>query len=334
MRLAHVGELSLVQWIRKEVPRKNKNLIIGIGDDAAAFRPPPGRVLLFTADTMAEGVHFRLDWTTPYQLGWKIVSINVSDIYAMGGVPLYAAFELTAPKKMEDKFIKRLFAGILDALGLYGAVLSGGNVSESRSGLVLSMSVIGACSKPVARKGARPGHGVYVTGPLGESACGLRLLKLIKKPIEIEKGKKTNKPLKWEVMAPLVRRHLMPLAKLPPKQASAMIDISDGLFLDLSRLCKESGVGVKIYEARIPISPELAKASHALGLDALALATGGGEDYQLLYTAPMGATAPQEAGGTFIGEVLKKGLYLLKKDGSMKEFKALGYTHFAHKGQT
>jgi len=340
MRLARLGELSLIEWVRGRVSYKDKkNLIAGIGDDAAAFRPPRGKIILLTADTMAEGVHFSLDWTAPYQLGWKLVSINVSDIYAMGGGPLWAAFELTAPKDTEEKFIKRLFEGILDALRLYGASLVGGNVSDTKGGLVLSMSVVGQVmgrkGRPVMRKGAKTGEGVYVTGPLGDSACGLKLLKMINRPVEIEKNKKINRPLEWEIMRPLLQRHLMPVLKRPPRNAgasiSAMIDISDGLFLDLTRLCKESGVGVKIYEYKIPISREMKKAAEDLGLDPLALAGGGGEDYELLYTAPK-ATAPR--GGILIGEVIKKGRYLAGKNGKTREMRPTGYTHFGSEGKT
>jgi len=337
MRLAELGELSLVERIRRRASSRKKNIIVNIGDDAAAFRPAPGRIMLLTADTMAEDVHFSLRWATPYQLGWKLVSINVSDIYAMGGEPLYAAFELTANKNTEEKFIDRLFDGILDALKAYGGALVGGNVSGTKNGLVLSMSlvgqVMGQTDRPVMRKGAKPGHGVYVTGPLGDSACGLKLLRMIKRPVEIEKGKKINRPLKWEIMGPLLERHLMPRVKQPPRDASAiisaMIDISDGLFLDLARLCKESGVGVKIYEDKIPLSRELKKAAEALGLDPLALAAGGGEDYELLFTAPK----DRARGGILIGECTRKGRYLVGKDGT-REMESTGYKHFGSERKT
>lgn len=329
MNLQELGEPALLDWIRKRVKQDRKGLIAGIGDDAAAFAPPPGECLLLTADTMAEGVHFKLDYFTPYQLGYKLASINVSDIYAMNGKPLYAVFELTAPKEMQFDFIKRIFDGIIDALDSYKATLVGGNVSGSRSGLVLSMTVAGSAKKIVRRKGARPGDGVFVTGTLGEGACGMRLLQSIGKPVEIEKGKKTSKPLPWNIMGPLVKRHLMPGAKRPPKNATAMIDISDGLFIDLLRLCNESAVGVKIDEDKIPMSPELKKACRELKWDPLQFATGGGEDYELLYTAPAG----QGGEGFLIGKVTSSGHYLVVTDGKEKTLRAEGYTHF-HNGKT
>lgn len=327
--LSNLGELALISWIRKKAGIPGKGLVLGIGDDAAAFAPGKAckEKFLYTSDMMLEGVHFDLRYTTAYQLGFKLVSVNASDIYAMGGAPRYALMELAAPPGGTGaSFIRRLFEGVFDALRLYGMELAGGDVSASKAGLVLGMSVIGRARRIIRRSGARVGDGVYVTGPLGEAACGLKLLQRIKKPVEIERGRKWLKgPLSWPVMEPLLKRHLMPVAKKPPAAATAMIDISDGLFLDLWRLCKESGVGVRIYEGLIPISGQMKEAARKLVLSPLELAAKGGEDYELLFTAPMGG----KHAGIRIGEITKAGCRIASPAGRLKKFGAEGYTHFA-----
>ncbi|MDA8168494.1 MAG: thiamine-phosphate kinase [Nitrospiraceae bacterium] len=328
--LRDLGELALLEKIRERASSgKRRGLVLGVGDDAAVFRAGRGEnLLLATADMMLEGVHFDLSYTTPYQLGFKLVSVNCSDIYAMGARPAFALFELGAPGGTPSRFIDRLFDGLFDALAHYGAVLAGGDVSASKNGLALDMTVIGEAGKKfVGRKGAKKGDGVYVTGPLGDSACGLLLLRKIGRPVEIEKDKKAIKtPFKWDIIAPLLRRHLMPEArKNPPENATAMIDVSDGLLIDLSRLCKESAIGVKIYEQRIPVSSGMRETARLMGVDPMRLALEGGEDYELLYTAPMG-----RGRGILIGEVTEKnsGRRIVTSGGSVREFKTAGYQHF------
>ncbi len=346
MRLRQLGEQALLDWIRKRAGRAELRaagggrgpLLAGIGDDAAVFRIGAGKrkKALATSDMMLEGVHFDLRLQTPYQLGFKLVSVNVSDIYAMGGWPRLAFFEIGAPSETPVEFVKQIFEGVFDALGLYKSQLAGGDVCASRSGLVLNMSVIGEGENIVRRSGARVGDGLYVTGPLGDSACGLALLREIGRPVPIEKTYKArhtekkgvpappNKPLPWDVMRPLLERHLMPRLERPPKKATAMMDISDGLLIDAIRLCKESSVGVRIYEASIPVSPQMRRAAQTLGIDALALAKAGGEDYELLYAAP-----GRKAGGVLIGEIIESGYYMAGPSGVSKRFRAGGYEHFS-----
>ncbi len=366
MRLKELGEQALLDWIRKRAGRNGaKGLLLGIGDDAAVFRVGTGKTgtktkTLATSDMMLEGVHFDLRYQTPYQLGFKLASVNVSDIYAMGGRPRFAFFELGAPSETPVEFIKQVFEGVFDALGFYKAQLAGGDLSASRSGLVLNMSMIGEGENIIKRSGARPGDGLYVTGPLGDSACGLALMRKIGRPVQLGKiknnkmvpiGKKgkpvrtgrkdrIDRPLPWEVMRPLLERHLMPVAKRAPKtkKASAMMDISDGLLIDVIRLCKESSVGVRIYEAGIPVSDELRQAAGVLGLDALALAKTGGEDYELLYTIPRKrkqaapsekAAAGRKSDGILIGEIIEAGYCIEGESGAIKKFRAGGYEHFS-----
>jgi thiamine-monophosphate kinase len=336
--LGEIGELPLLDWVRKKFASRKAGLLLGIGDDAAALRAPAGE-LLYTSDLMCEGVHFDLRYWTPCQLGFKLVSVNASDIYAMGGAgPVCATFELAAPAQTKWGFIEKLYEGVGGALALYGAALAGGDVSASKSGLVLGMSMIGkAGARVVSRAGARTGDGIFVTGPLGEAACGMELLKRTGHPVNIENGKKIEVEIKvkgarvdLDTALPLLRRHLMPRAKRPPRvsgkvPASAMLDVSDGLLIDLYRLCKESGKGAIIYERAIPITRTMRKASALLGLDPLRLALGGGEDYELLYTARKGGR-----GDFLIGEITAaRGIYIEGPEGRRKKIeKPPGYEHF------
>lgn len=354
MKLSQIGELSLLKGIRQRFHVRSKDIIVGIGDDTAVISPQ-NKNLLITTDMMVEGVHFDLGFVTPYQLGFKLVSVNVSDIYAMGGRPRHLLLDIAVNKNTDEAVINRFFDGAEEAMRLYGVSLVGGDLSSSKKGMVVSATLIGYAESPVKRSGARSGDRLYVTGNLGDSACGLELLKRIKKPVSIENREhpvlaprsgagRTQKTggdserltlnsklsewgLSWNVVEPLLRRHLMPEARAPKqfaRYATSMIDLSDGLFIDLSRLCDESNVGARIYIEWIPVSCQMRKVSSALGLDIFKLATSGGEDYELLFTAP----ADKKINATCIGEVTKSDRVVVDKSGRGMAFLQEGYQHF------
>ncbi len=370
MRLSDIGELALLEIIRKRFARKSmvrtrqKGIIVDIGDDAAVIKPR-AKKLLITTDMMVERVHFDLSFTTPYQLGFKLVSVNASDIYAMGGTPHYLLLDIAMNKTTEESFVNSFFDGIQDAIKLYGISLIGGDLSSSKDDMVAAASLIGYAEKPVKRSGAKPGDKIYVTGSPGDSACGLELLKkavscqsphspqrtrlsagatrrgepsAISKKLNAEsyslnaKYKKTG--LTWNTIAPLLKRHLMPEARNPKnfvRHATAMLDLSDGLFIDLSRLCNESKTGARIYIEHIPVSSQAKEASSALGLDLFKLATSGGEDYELLFTAPPDykpRAMSHELKITCIGDITKKGMVAVDKYGKESALKAEGYQHY------
>ena len=176
MKLSDIGELSLLKTIRRRFTVKSKDVIVGIGDDTAVIKPS-GNNLLATTDMMVEGIHFDLNLITPYQLGFKLVSVNVSDIYAMGGRPQYLLLDIALNKNTEQSFVNRLFDGIRRAMKLYGVSLIGGDISSSRKDIVIAATLIGDAKKHIRRSGAKPGDRIYVTGNLGDSACGLEILK-------------------------------------------------------------------------------------------------------------------------------------------------------------
>ena len=357
MKLSQIGELSLLEQIRRSFCKKSKNVVVGIGDDAAVVKPL-GKNLLVTTDMMVEGVHFDLSFTTPYQLGFKLISVNVSDIYAMGGKPFYLLLNIAVNKNTNKKFMDRLFDGVKDALTLYDTILIGGDLSATNAGTALSATVIGYVKKHIPRSGANIGDKIYVTGYLGNSACGLKLLKKIKRPVPFEnKGQRKQNtpsltlPPRWggkgwggefklrtlcsellkglsrKVVEPLLRRHLMPEArdsKKFVKDATSMIDVSDGLLIDLWRLCNESRVGARIYIENIPVSPELKKAASHLGISPIKLALSGGEDYELLFTVPSG----KKVKAIYIGDITKSERVIVDNSGREQPFAPEGYQHF------
>jgi thiamine-monophosphate kinase len=326
MRLSEVGELSLLGILQKRFGKRAPHVLAGIGDDCAVVRPA-GKNLLLTTDMMVEGVHFDMRWTTPFQLGFKLVSANVSDVYAMGGRPQFLLLNFSAGSDAEVDTFQMIFDGIEKAAGLYGVSLIGGDISSSER-IVLSATVTGYATKFIRRSGARAGDRIYVTGFLGDSACGLELLKRIKRPVEIERRKKRDCGLPWEVALPLLRRHLMPVAVRPDRfarTATSMIDISDGLLLDLSRLCEASGTGARLYAERLPVSKRLKKAAEYLKMDPLRFVLGGGEDYELLFTAPCG----RKVDAFCIGEMTDSGMTVVDERGRAKSVAVKGYEHFA-----
>jgi thiamine-monophosphate kinase len=340
-KLSRIGELNLLDQIRKDFPQKARNVVVGIGDDAAVIKPL-NKYLLVTTDMMVEGVHFDLRFMTPFQLGFKLISVNVSDICAMGGKPCYCLLNVALSGNMHREFIDTLFAGVKEAMHLYHTILVGGDLSAADR-VSVSATLIGYAGKYITRSGAKIGDRIYVTGTLGDSACGLEVLRRVRNKIHLQKtaegiaqrAKKKNTVLsklsrlglKYDTVEPLLRRHLMPEARDPArfvKCATSMIDVSDGLLIDLTRLCDESRVGARIYAENIPLSQELKKSASRLGIPPLELALSGGEDYELLFTAPPG----KRVDAAYIGDITASGRVIADSMGQEKPFAAKGYQHF------
>ncbi len=325
MKLSHLGELSLLDFIRKSHNIKRNDVVIGIGDDAAVLSMPTGK-LLATTDLMTEGIHFDLSYTTPYQIGFKLVSINVSDIYAMYGEPSHILLSLSFPQDTDERTVKDLLDGVFHALGFYDVDLIGGDLTSSKDAIVVSATLLGKSDNPATRGGARVSDKIYVTGSPGDSACGLELLKKMKKQVLIEKDETIDTPIKWSIMKPLLWRHLMPYVREPSfarEQITSLMDISDGLFIDLKRICSESNVGARIYEERLPVSKEMRHAAEFMGIDPLELCLCGGEDYEYLFTSTQNIHDAQ-----CIGEIVEEGIFFIDRDKMIKEWKGCGYEHF------
>ncbi|GAB5046348.1 thiamine-phosphate kinase [Thermodesulfovibrio sp. TK110] len=322
-------ELTLIKEIRERFSFPEG---VGIGDDAAVLDFK--KHALLTTDLMIENVHFDLSYTSFYHLGFKIVSVNVSDIYAMAGEFKAFLFSAGISESVSEEDFKELFNGIEDALKHYRGFLIGGDISKSEK-IVLSGFAVGEASEPVLRKGAQPGDLIFITSSLGLSQAGLNLLKNLsddkKKFIKsIKEFKKHPDIIEIDGINEILQRHLMPVARNPEKFkhiAKAMMDISDGLLIDLYRLCEESNVGAEIYLEKVPKHPAVIEVAEYLNIDAMKLILSGGEDYELIVISDRKDV--EELGLIAVGKVVEeKGIYLIDPDKGKVPVKPEGWQHF------
>lgn len=330
-----MGEFGLIERLARRlaasgaVPRGG-SVVLGIGDDAAVLGLPPETELVATADALAEGVHFRRDWSRPEELGWKALAVNVSDLGAMGARPVAALLTLALPKEVPVAWVEGLYRGLKAVSERYGCPVVGGDTVRSLGGICLSVTAFGAvpAGKAVTRSGARVGDLVCVTGGLGDSGAGLALL---------ERGGEVP-----EALSAPVRWHLRPE---PPVEAgavlaerglaTAMMDLSDGLASDLRHIATRSKVGAVVEAERLPISDAARQAAKGLGIDPVRWALFGGEDYQLLFTVPSErfaevppALGPLGVVATIVGKITRRGLVLVSVDGSRTPLTPEGFHHF------
>ncbi|MCU0607458.1 MAG: thiamine-phosphate kinase, partial [Candidatus Edwardsbacteria bacterium] len=324
-----IGEFGLIERIRTAQRGANRSVILGIGDDAAAFALSRGTVGLVTTDTLADRTHFDLRYTTYRDLGWKAMAANLSDIAAMGGRPLLAVVALTLTDRQSVRDVDELYRG-MRALGQrHGVTIAGGDVVRGKE-LSLTIAVIGECRRGNLglRSGARPGDAVLVTGTLGASRAGLELLRNAQ--WKMKNGKSVRKHLRPE---PRVREGLV-LAKR--FKLHGMIDISDGLAPELHHLAAGSRAGIVIDQGALPVADEAVAASRRTGKDPADYCLHGGEEYELLFTLPLAdavkARSLLEGSGTrctIIGQVVRgRGVRTIGRDGRRRALPAEGYAHF------
>lgn len=334
MKLYQIGELKLIEKIRKKFSKPHQDLIVGIGDDSAVIKINKKNILI-TSDMLVEGVHFDLSYTTPFQIGFKLLTVNVSDIYAMGGEPTNFLINISLKKNLEESFLKDFFNGIQKAMKHYNISLIGGDISSTLKEISVSATMLGSGDKIIKRSGAKIGDKIYVSGNLGDSICGFKILKILKKPVLDSNGKINNtyknlirtrfSNINLHDLEYLVCRHLMPVANKIESdldKITSMIDISDGLLIDLTRLCDESKTGARIFKERIPLSNELLRVSKHLRISAIDMALSGGEDYRLLFTSPY------EMNAYCIGEIIRSGREIVDEHGNKSKFSKEGYEHF------
>ena len=336
------SESEIISRIRQRA-RANDQVLVGIGDDAAVLKRGGATDLIACCDLMVEGTHFRREWTRAGLLGRKALAVTLSDVAAMGGVPKFAMVSLALPRSLPSDFIEELIEGIFKLADSSGVSIIGGDTSSSVDSLFIDTSVIGECAtgRAVTRRGAEVGDLLYVTGALGASALGLSLLE---QGLRLEDDWQSKPPagLKDSAAQEALLKHLAPEPRLKLGQAigerglaSAMIDISDGLSTDLSRILDESNCGAIIEADAIPIAGCLRSfAMNDSEIDPLRLALHGGEEYELLFSS-----SPENRGGiaelsnelgepiTAIGRVAGGRGLQLERGGALELLQPSGYEH-------
>lgn len=315
-------EKSLIAQIRRVTPRRGTSRVIaGIGDDCAVLRPKAGQDSLVTTDFSLEGIHFRRDWHPPESVGHRCLARGLSDIAAMSGEPIAAFLSLALPHDLPQAWVDHFMRGLLNLAKRYRVTLAGGDTAKSPNGVLADIIVVGGVpnGRAVLRSGARPGNRIYVSGTLGGSAAAV---------LQYSRGKKPT--------ARTYPRHFYPEPRLElgrilreKRLVTAMIDTSDGLSTDLTHICEESRVGAEISAELIPracvgkpareVSPELA--------------LHGGEDYELLFTAPASKRIPARIAGvplTCVGVITPKREILVRSADGASRLEVRGWEHFNH----
>jgi thiamine-monophosphate kinase len=328
--LSSLGEFGLIDRIRSRFSQPVAPEL-GIGDDAALLSPAPGCQVLVSTDLLAEGVHFDLGFGPARLLGCKSLAVNLSDIASMGAIPRWFFLSLAIPAGFPLETIEGLLDGLAEQAVAHTCILAGGDTCSSKSGLVISVTIMGE-QRPeliLKRSGAQPGDEVWVSGTLGDSALGLKLL---------TEGKRLGGDDDY-----LLQRHLDPTPRcdLGLKLAEsglvhAMIDISDGLLADLGHIAEQSGCGAEIQLAQLPLSAQFQVYAAAQPFMPWQLAICGGEDYELCFTTPAAnhqtiLQLAKTAGipVTVVGKVTdSKQVQALLPDGTLFKPEAKGFTHF------
>lgn len=340
MKISEIGETGLIRKIRNRMIFDNQSVILGIGDDACALEFPPGSLVLATTDMLLESVHFNLSTANPIDIGLKAMAANISDIAAMGGIPMYCLIALAMPRETEVKFVDDFFTGLKRMGDKYNVKVVGGDTCFSPQGFIVNLTLLGYCEREriLTRSEAKPGDTIAVSGNLGLSAAGLEVLKR-----KLDKSKNHQIPEKFIKNA--VEAHLHPEPRVTLGRflsgsgiVHSAIDISDGLATDLNHICEESHAGARIWIDLLPINEATQKIAAAAGVNPLKFACSGGEDYELLITFEGDSKGKEiieniavDSGIniSIIGEIVneQEGISFLDKEGRKIEVE-MGFNHF------
>ena len=332
--IATLGEFGLIRHLTEKIELKNDSTVKGVGDDAAILDYKDKQVLI-TTDLLLEGIHFDLTYVPLKHLGYKSAIVNFSDIYAMNGKPKQITVSLGLSKRFSIEDLEEFYSGLQLACDIYGVDIVGGDTSASVTGLCISITCIGEGEKGkiVTRSGAKDTDLVCVSGDLGAAYMGLQLLEREK---SVFKGEKDFNPdftgkeyLLERQLKPEARKDIIELLDKAGIVPTAMMDISDGLSSELLHISKESKVGCRIYEDRIPIDYQTAAMAEQFNMNLVTAALNGGEDYELLFTVPLTDhdKVSDMKGVKVIGHITKPelGNYLVGRDGGEVELKAQGW---------
>lgn len=335
--IGEIGEFGLIDHLNESIILKNSSTVFGIGDDAAVI-DSGDHVKVVTTDLLLEGVHFDLSYAPLPHLGFKAVAVNVSDVAAMNAIPKQITVSLALSNRFSVEAVDALYSGINAAAEHYGVDVIGGDTTASRSGLVISITAIGEAKKEQLsfRSGAKVNDIVCVTGDLGGALVGLQILEREKQVylanpemtpeldgFQYVTGRQLRPEARMDIIHELREMEVVP---------TSMIDVSDGLASELFHICKASGVGVTIYEDKLPIDKQTFDTAVELNLDPITCVLNGGEDYELLFTIDQKDFSKLEKHPDihFIGHVTKAedGKLMVTKSGTVVSLKAQGWKHF------
>ena len=359
MEIAKLGEFGLIDHLTKDLKTHNESTKYGVGDDCAVLHYPNKEVLV-TTDMLMEGVHFDLTYIDLQHLGWKSAMVNISDIFAMNGTPRQMTVSLALSKRFTVEDMEAFYSGLRMACEKWNVDIIGGDTTSSYTGLAISITCIGEADKAdiVYRSGAHETDLVCVSGDLGAAYMGLQLLEREKAVYyqQVEEAKKKGDKRALEELAHfqpdfsgkeyLLQRQLKTEARGDIIQRlreagirpTAMMDISDGLSSELMHICKQSNVGCRIFEKNIPIDYQTAVMAEELNMNVTTCALNGGEDYELLFTVPIGDHEKIEALDDvhLIGHITKPqlGQQLVTRDNHEFELKAQGWNPLSSESNT
>ena len=332
--LAELGEFGLIDHITKYFKVEQPSTIKGVGDDAAVLAASEQQTLV-TTDLLVEGVHFDLSYMPLKHLGYKSVMVNLSDVYAMNGTAAQITVSIAVSNRFPLEAIEELYAGIQLACDTYKIDLVGGDTTSSTKGILISVTAIGKANKEdiVFRNTAKETDLIVVSGDLGAAYLGLQVLEREKQVFKVNPNSQPDLDnytyLIERQLKPEARKDIAGLLKELEVQPTSMIDISDGLSSELFHICTQSKVGCKIYEDKLPLDPQVISACEEFELDSTMVALSGGEDYELLFTVPIGDFDKIKGNPNFsiIGHITEEnqGLQLITRANQEIELKAQGW---------
>ena len=348
MQIKELGEFGLIDHLTKDIKTKNTSTIKGVGDDCAVMHYGDKETLVST-DMLMEGVHFDLTYVDMKHLGYKSAMVNISDIFAMGGTPRQMTVSIALSKRFNVEDLEAFYDGLRMACDKWDVDIVGGDTTASMTGLAISITIIGDANKEdiIYRSGAKDTDLICVSGNLGAAYCGLQLLEREKTVYyqQLQEARKKNKDAVIEFQPDfsgreyLLERQLQPEARGDIMQAlrntgirpTSMIDISDGLSSELMHICKQSNTGCRLFEKEIPIDYQTAVTAEEMNMNLVTCALNGGEDYELLFTCPIGdyEKVKKMDDIRIIGHITKPelGTILVTRDGQEFELKAQGWQH-------
>ena len=348
--ISKLGEFGLIRHLTEDIKTKNESTRYGVGDDCTVLHYPDKEVLV-TTDMLMEGIHFDLTYIDLQHLGYKSAMVNISDIFAMNGTPRQMLVSIALSKRFTVEDMEMFYSGLRLACDKWGIDIVGGDTTSSYTGLAISITCIGEAAKEdiIYRNSAKDTDLICVSGDLGAAYMGLQLLEREKSVYyqQVDEARKKNDQRGLEELAHfepdfagkeyLLQRQLKPEARGDVIQQlhdagirpTAMMDISDGLSSELLHICKQSGCGCRIYEKNLPIDYQTAVMAEELNMNVTTCALNGGEDYELLFTVPIGDHAKIEnlEGIRLIGHITRAelGTQLVSRDGEEFELKAQGW---------